>query len=72
MFDRSNKDLKNFEISLGLFVGYLVAGFINMLTFDKDWTEAYSDQKLLIGFVGIAISIFIILRTKRKVENKKS
>lgn len=72
MFDRSNKDVKNFEISLGLFVGYLVAGLINMLAFDKDWTEAYSDQKLLIGFVGIAISIFIILRTKRKVENKKN
>ena len=66
MFDRNKKEVKNFEIALGLFVGYFLAGLINMLVFDRTWSEAFSDEKLLLGFAGVALTIFIMLNVKKK------
>ena len=71
MLDRSKKEVKDFEIASGLLVGYIVAGFINMYAFDKNWEEAFSEQKLLVGFAGIAISIFIIIKAKRKGDKNR-
>lgn len=70
MLERSNKEWKNVEISLGLLVGYLIGGFVNMMAFDKSWQEAYSNEKLLMGIAGIAFSIFIILNLKKKQKQK--
>ena len=70
MLERSNKEWKNVEISLGLLVGYLIRGFVNMMAFDKSWQETYSNEKLLMGIAGIAFSIFIILNLKKKQKQK--
>jgi hypothetical protein len=68
MLDKITKEEKDLKISAGLLVGYLLAGTLNMLAFDKTWQEAFSERELVFGFVGIAISIFIILRLKRKAS----
>ncbi|MCB0629287.1 MAG: hypothetical protein KDD15_06140 [Lewinella sp.] len=61
--------MKKLEISLGLLAGYLFAGLVNMFAFDKSWAEAFSDEKILAGLAGIALSIFIIQRTKKRKED---
>ena len=66
MLQRNNKSIKNIEVSLGLLVGYILAATINMLCFDKQWDEAFSDKKLIFSFAGIALSIFLFLWRKRK------
>lgn len=62
----ADKSHKNLEISLGILTGYLLAGTVNMIAFDKSWQEAFSDEKILAGLAGIAISIYLIRRSKRK------
>jgi len=69
MSDKLKNEKKDLEISIGLFVGYLLAGSINMVAFDKTWKQAFSEKELVYSFIGIAISIFIISRLRRKQKN---
>ena len=70
MWDRDKKENKAIEVSLGLIVGYLIAGLANMSLFDKTWSEAISDSKLVIAFAGIALSIGILWwKNKEKQKN---
>jgi hypothetical protein len=57
-----NKQLK---VSLGIFVGYVIAALINVLFFDKDFIEALTDIKLIFLFTGILISFWLINRRKK-------
>lgn len=66
MSDKLTQEKKDLEISAGLLVGYLIAGTINMVAFDKPWKAAFSQTELLAGFAGIAISLVIIRRLKRR------
>jgi hypothetical protein len=66
LFDRNKKENKNLEISIGLLVGYFLAGLTNMFFTDKTWGEAFIDEKLFLGVAGVALSIFLIQRRKRK------
>lgn len=68
MFDRTTKEGKNLEISLGLLAGYCVAALINKFAFDKNWGEAFSDEKLILALAGIGLSLFIIAWRKRKAQ----
>ncbi|PHN02529.1 hypothetical protein [Flavilitoribacter nigricans] len=70
MSDKLKQERKDLEISAGLLAGYILAGTVNMLVFDKTWKEAFSEKELILGFVGIAISIFIISRLKRKQKDQ--
>ena len=69
MLDRSTKEGRNLEISLGLLTGYCVAALIYKFTFDKSWGEAFSNEKLILGIAGIGLSLFIIAWRKRKTED---
>ena len=70
MMSKIRKEQSELKISAGLLVGYILGGTINILAFNKTWDEAFSEKELIFGFVGIAISIFIILRLKR-IKNKE-
>lgn len=70
MSEKVEKEINELKISLGLLVGYLIAGLVNMLANDKSWQEAFSDKELIFGLAGIGLSLFIIFRLKRK--NRKS
>lgn len=59
------KERKELKISAGLLVGYMIGGLLNMIFFDKSFQEAFSNRELLLSVVGIAISLFIIIRFKR-------
>lgn len=61
--------MKKLEISLGLFAGYLLAGLVNMIAFDKTWKEAFSDEKVLASLAGIALSIYIFQRKKKQQKS---
>ena len=63
------KEKKELEISLGLLTGYLIAGFCNMFFFDKTFWEAFSQQELIYGFLGIGISVFLIYRLSKKKQD---
>lgn len=69
MLDRTTKEGRNLEISLGLLAGYCVAALINKFAFDKSWAEAFSDEKLILGLAGIGLSLFIYFWRKRRAEN---
>lgn len=60
--------MKHLSVSLGLLTGYLTAGMINMIAFDKSWSEAFSDEKVLAGMAGIALTVFLYRRAKKKGE----
>lgn len=66
MFDRNDEKFKPIEISAGILVGTLLAGFINMAITGQTWTEVFENDKLLMGAVGIAGSLFFYVRQKRK------
>lgn len=57
---------KQLKVSLGLLVGYSFAAFLNVIFFDKSFTEAIRDRKLLFLFSGILVSAWIINRQKKK------
>lgn len=57
---------KQLKVSLGLLVGYAFAALINVIFFDKNFTEAVTDRKLLFLFTGILASAWIINRQKKK------
>lgn len=71
MSDSIAKTRKNIEISLGLLVGYFIAGLLNMYFFDKSWKEAFSDNRLLMGVAGIALSLFIYQKLVGKERTKQ-
>ena len=66
MFDRSDEKFKPIEISIGLLAGTLIAGLINMMITGKTWTEVFENDKLLMGFVGIVVALFLYIRQKKK------
>lgn len=66
MFDRKEEKFKPIEVSAGLLVGYVIGGLINMVINEKSWTEAFSDDKLIMGLAAISLSVFLYLRQKRK------
>lgn len=70
MSEKIRKEINELKISLGLLVGYLIGGLVNMLVFDKPWQEAYSDKEIIVGLAGIGLSLFIILRLRRR--NRKA
>jgi pilus assembly protein TadC len=63
--------MKKLEISIGLLAGYLIAGLVNMFAFHKSWTEAFSDEKILAGLAGIALTIFFMRRAQKRKEQRK-
>ena len=67
-----NKKQRGLKISAGLLVGYLLGGSINMLVFGKTWSTAFSEKALLFGIVGIAASIFVISRLRRKEKRENT
>lgn len=67
---KENKQHKNIQISLGILVGYLIAGSLNMMIFDKSFQEAFSDSKIVYSFGGIILSI-IIYKISKNSNNKK-
>lgn len=69
MLDRTTKEWRNLEISLGLLAGYCVAALIYKFTFDKSWGEAFSNEKLILGMAGIGLSLFILVWRKGKTSN---
>lgn len=54
---------KKFKISLGIIVGYFLATYINMIVFDKNWIEAFTDKKLLY-VLGTLVIIGFLIRKK--------
>jgi len=68
MSEKIEKEKKDLKVSLGLLVGYLIAGFVNMIAFEKSWQEAFSDQELVFGFAGILLSVLLIMRLRRKAK----
>lgn len=73
MSERIEKEQRELKVSLGLLVGYLLGGLINMLVYDKTWQEAYSDKELIYAFAGIALSLVIIawLRRKKRINTQE-
>ena len=47
---------KQLKVSLGIFVGYVIAALINVLFFDRSYMEALADKKLIFLFAGILTS----------------
>ena len=70
MFDRSDKNFKSIEVAAGLLLGYLLGGLGNMMISGKSWEEAFTDDKLIFGIAGIALSAFLYLRQRRKKAKK--
>ena len=70
MIDRTDKSWKPIEVSAGLLTGYFIAGFLNMAFTGAKWSEAFTDEKLLTGVVGIAVSYWLYIRNKRKTNNQ--
>ena len=70
MFDRKNKDIQTIEISFGLLVGYLIMGLVNVLGFDKNWKEAFSDNTIIVGTVGIVTSVIVVFIAMKKGKKK--
>lgn len=66
MFDRSDKNFKPIEVGTGLLVGTILGGLLTMAYTGKTWTETFENDKLLMGIVGIAVSLFLYARQKRK------
>ena len=60
------KERKELKISAGLLVGYIIGGLLNVMVFGRTFTEAFSNRELLMGVVGIGISLFIIMQFNRK------
>jgi len=70
MIDRSNKNFKSIEVGIGLLVGYVIGGLMNMAISGKAWEEAFKDDKLIFGIAGIGLSVFLYFRQKRKSTQK--
>lgn len=66
MFDRSSKEGRNLEVSLGLFVGYCIGGLVNAWAFGQTYSEAFSDEKLILGVASIGLSWLLIFRRRVK------
>ncbi len=71
MIDRNDKAFKPIEISAGLLVGYFIAGLLNMAFTGATWSEAFTDEKLLTGAAGIAVSFWLYRRKKNKTNNEQ-
>ena len=72
MFDRTDKKFQKLEVSVGLFIGYLFAGLMNMLIFEKSFQEAFTNDTLLTSFAGVVVSVFLYwkyIKTKQVEEN---
>jgi len=46
-------------------VGYIIAGSINMIAFKTPWQEAFSNEKLITGFIAIALGVFFIVKSRK-------
>ena len=68
--DRTDKDWQPIEVSAGLVVGYFLAGLLVMAFTDSTWQEAFTDEKLLTGVVGVAVSFWLYIRKKNKTNNQ--
>ncbi len=66
MFDRSDKNFKPIEVGAGLLVGMVIGGLLNMAFTGKTWNETFENDKLLMGIVGILVSLFLYIRQKKK------
>jgi len=66
MNDKYKNEVKGLEVSLGLLVGYLLVGTIYKFAKGLSWSEAFSSKEIIFALAGIALSIFIILRLKKK------
>ena len=66
MFDRNSKEGRNLEVSLGLLVGYCIAGLVSTWVFGTTYSEAFSDEKLILGVASIGLSWFLIFRRRAK------
>ena len=56
---------KRLKVSLGIYVGFVIAAVINVLFFDKYFIEALTDKKLIFLFAGILISFLLIIGQKK-------
>ena len=66
MIKNSRKEVKGLEVSAGLLVGYILAGWINVMVFDKSWGDAFNNQFLIFGVVGLFIAIYKIIRLNQR------
>ena len=64
--DKQRK-IESLKVSAGLFVGYLMALCINVLFFEKSWSDSFADIKTLLGSaVGIILGYLLIKRGEKK------
>ncbi|NRB46328.1 MAG: hypothetical protein HRU41_01555 [Saprospiraceae bacterium] len=66
MFDRNSKEGKNIEISLGLLVGYILAGLINSWATGTPLKSSFLDEKIITAIAGIGLTLFIYHWNKNK------
>ncbi len=59
---------KQVKASAGLAVGYIIAALVHVLFYEKSFIEAITDQRLILIFAGILVSIWIIERQKKKEQ----
>ncbi|MBX2872904.1 MAG: hypothetical protein KTR30_12410 [Saprospiraceae bacterium] len=71
MFDRNSKEGKNIEVSLGLLVGYILAGFINTWLTGKPYQESFLDEKIITAIAGIGLALFLYNRNKAKIPQEE-
>jgi len=57
---------KQFKVSAGLLVGYIIGALIYVLFFEKSFKEAFTDKKLVFLFAGLALTYWITNRQKKK------
>lgn len=66
MKEKYKSEVKGLEISLGMLTGYLMVGTIYKFAKDLSWSEAFSSKEIIFAVAGIALSLVIILRLRRK------
>ena len=57
---------KQVKVSAGLAIGYIIAALVHVIFFEKSFIETITDQRLILIFVGILVSLWIIERQKKK------
>lgn len=68
MFDRNSKEGKNIEISLGLLVGYILAGLIHSWATDTPLQSSFLDEKIITAMAGIGLTLFLYHRNKARSQ----
>lgn len=68
MEDTNKKGWSQLENSIGLVVGYIIAGMIKVWFFGAPWSKAFSGTYIPAGIAGIALTLFFLMRSKNKVK----